>query len=69
MFEQQLRTKWPRTVAILVLGYASYYLLRMKHWDLAADVVGVAFVVWLLLPYRPFLPYSVRKYTGENKRE
>jgi hypothetical protein len=66
MFEQQPRTKWPQSIGILVLGYAVYYAFHVKHWDLAANAVGIVFVIWLLLPYRSFLPYSVRKYTREN---
>ena len=69
MFWQQPRTKWPRTIAILALGYAASYGLRWTHWDVAANVIGFVFVIWLLLPYRSFLPYRLRKMVGENERE
>ena len=68
MFWQQPRTKW-RTFAILVLGYAIYYFLRLKHWNVVANMIGVVFVIWLLLPYRSFLPYRLREIVGENERE
>ncbi len=69
MFWQEPRTKWWRSIALLVLGYAVYFWFRKQQWNVMANVVGIVFVVWLLLPYRSFLPIRLRGFVGEDGRK
>ncbi len=67
-FWQEPKFAWWK-IAMWVAGVVAYNFLRAKHWDWAADLLGLLYVISLLLAFRSFLPYNMRRVLGENDNE